>query len=67
MLSNILKSNQPFVIILILFFGAGFWVFSFIDPIGIAIPADNINMPFYDFIAGYIQHNSFSAILIRLY
>jgi hypothetical protein len=64
MLSNILKSNQPFVIILIILFGAGFWVFSFIDPIGIAIPADNINMPFYEFIAGYIQHNSFLAILI---
>ncbi|NOQ26728.1 MAG: hypothetical protein GQ564_15315 [Bacteroidales bacterium] len=64
MLSNILKSNQPFVIILILIFGVGFWVYSFIDPIGIAIPADNINMPFYDFIASYIQHNSFFAILI---
>ncbi|MDA3952962.1 MAG: DUF6427 family protein [Bacteroidales bacterium] len=63
MLSKILKSNQPFVIILILLLGMGFWVPSFIDPLGIAIPTDSINMPFYEFIEGYIQHNSFLGIL----
>jgi hypothetical protein len=64
MFSNILKSNQPFVIILIILIGSGMWIYSFIDPIGISIPVDNMNMPFYNFIAGFLEYNSFMAILI---
>jgi len=64
MLSSILKSNHPFVIILIIFFGLGIWIYSFIDPVGIAIPADKMNMPFYEFIAGKIAFDSVFSILI---
>ena len=64
MLSNILKSNQPFVIILIILSGISLWFYSFIDPIGIAIPSDNMNMPFYDFITGYIAFNSIFSLVI---
>ena len=64
MLSNILKSNQPFVIILIILSGVLLWFYSFIDPLAITIPSDNINMPFYAFITGYIQYNSFFSLLI---
>ena len=64
MLSNILKSNQPFVIVLIILSGTLLWFYSFIDPLAITIPSDSINMPFYEFIAGNIQYNSFLSLLI---
>jgi hypothetical protein len=64
MLSNILKSNQPFVIVLIILSGTLLWFYSFIDPLAITIPSDNINMPFYAFITGHIQYNSFFSLLI---
>ena len=64
MLSNILKSNQPFVIVLIILSGISLWFYSFIDPLGIAIPSDNMNMPFYDFITGYIAFNSIFSLVI---
>lgn len=66
MLSNILKSNQPIVIIFIILSGVLLWFSSFVDPVGITIPSDSINMPFYDLIAKHIQYNSFIALLITI-
>ncbi|HAF31148.1 MAG TPA: hypothetical protein DCG75_19085 [Bacteroidales bacterium] len=66
MLSTILKSNQPIVIVLIILSGILMWIPSFIDPIGTAIPSDNINMPFYEFIAEYVQYNSLLSMFITL-
>ena len=64
MFSNVLKSNHPFVIILIISLGVLLWFFSFINPVGIAIPSDGINMPFYSFISNHIHYNSFTSVFI---
>lgn len=71
MISRFLKSNQPSVIILVILTGVLLWFYSFVDPIGISIPADGINMPFFNFLSSYIQYNSvlalaFTFILILL-
>lgn len=63
MLTNILKSNQPFVIVLIFFTAAMLWTFSFVDPIGITIPADKLTMPLYNLIAGYFPVNTTGSLV----
>lgn len=62
MLSNILKSNQPIVIVLIILTGLLMWIPSFIDPVGMAIPSDQMNMPFYGFIAEHCNYNKFPSL-----
>lgn len=64
MLSKILKSNQPIVIILIILSAILLWLPSFINPIGMEIPSDHFNMPFYNFIAEHIEYNSFVSLMI---
>lgn len=66
MLATILKSNQPIVIVLIILSGLLMWIPSFIDPIGMAIPSDYMNMPFYNFIAEHMPYNSLISMLISL-
>ena len=64
MLVNTLKSNQPFVIIIISLAGLALWLFSFIDPVLIEIPSDQIYYPFYNTISELFSYNSFYSILI---
>jgi len=64
MFLNTLKSNQPLVIVLIILSGILLWFYSILAPIGIAIPSDSFNMPFYEVFAKNLAYNSFLSILI---
>lgn len=67
MLVNTLKSNQPFVIILIIFTSIALWLFSFINPIGINISADTFYTPFYSLVVKVTDYKtSFSVFLTLL-
>jgi len=66
MLVNTLKSNQPFVIVLILLTSISLWIFSFIDSVAISIPSDQLYSPFYNFINNHIDYNSFLSAFITL-
>jgi len=59
-----LKSNQPFVIIIILLIGTSLWFFSFLEPIAIGIPSDDLYTPFYGIINEWIDYNSFLSALV---
>jgi len=63
MLTNILKSNQPFVIVFIFFATVFIWAYSFIEPIGISIPADTLTMPFYSLISEYVLFNAQASLI----
>ncbi len=67
MLVNTLKSNQPYVIVLIIFVSAALWLFSFVNPIGISISTDTFYSPFYSLIVKIIEYKtSFSVFLTLL-
>lgn len=63
MLTNILKSNQPGVIFVLIFSAIILWMSSFIEPIGIQIPTDDLSMPLYNFIMQYLKINSLASVL----
>jgi len=63
MLTNILKSNQPFVIVFIFFATVLIWAYSFIEPVGIGIPTDILAMPFYNLISDYLLINSYTSLI----
>jgi len=64
MFIRVLKSNQPIVIFIIAILIGLLWLSSFIDPIAMKIPADSLNMPFYDLCSHYIPVNSFMSVMI---
>jgi hypothetical protein len=63
MLINILKSNRPGIILFLIFSAVALWVYSFIEPIGIQIPTDDLSMPLYGFIMQHFNTNSFVSVL----
>ncbi|MFC2104078.1 DUF6427 family protein [Bacteroidota bacterium] len=67
MLANILKSNQPFVIVFLVISGAMLWFFSLIEPVAIIIPSDAIKMPFYDIISSNVKYNSVLSLLVTFF
>ena len=67
MLANIFKSNQPIVIVLIVIVGLLLWIYSFIDPVSMSIPSDNLGMPLYEFISSRLVYNSSISIGITLF
>ena len=64
MFIRVLKSNQPIVIFIIAILIGLLWLSSFIDPIAMKIPADSLNMPFYDLCSHYIPVNSFISVMM---
>lgn len=58
MFARVLKSNQPIVFVITLLMGIGLWVFTFIKPIPMSIPSDNMQMPFYRILEGLFNKNS---------
>ncbi|MFC2152417.1 DUF6427 family protein [Bacteroidota bacterium] len=67
MFANILKSNQPFVIVLIVLSGISLWIFSFMEPVAIIIPSDSIRMPFYEVVVNNLKYNSVYSLLITFF
>ena len=63
MISRVLKSNQPFVIVFTILLGVGLWLYSFLEPIPMAIPGDQLKMPFYTFVAGLFSYKSTASII----
>lgn len=63
MLTNILKSNRPAVIFILIISAITLWLYGFIEPVGIKIPADNLYMPLNNFIMQYFEVNSFFSVL----
>ena len=66
MLVNTLKSNQPLVIILIIFTSIALWMFSFINPIGINISADTFYTPFYSLIVKVTDYKTSFSVFLTL-
>jgi len=64
MVSQILKSNQPSALILIILTGLALWFGSFLSPIGMNIPSDGINMPLYELIANGLYKNSVISVVL---
>ncbi|MBI9055321.1 MAG: hypothetical protein JEY96_15970 [Bacteroidales bacterium] len=64
MVSNILKSNQPTALILTTLIGLGLWIGSFLTPIGMNIPSDCMNMPFYEILTNGINKNPLFAVIL---
>ena len=64
MLSNIIKSNQPIVLILIVLTGFLMWFNSFLNPIGMNIPSDTFNMPLYEILTIFLSKNALLSIII---
>ncbi|MBU8892230.1 MAG: hypothetical protein KOO66_05590 [Bacteroidales bacterium] len=64
MISAILKSNRPGVIVLIVFTGILTWGYSFLNPVVIALPLDNFNMPLYSFLAVISPGDSLISVFI---
>jgi len=64
MFSKLLKSNQPLVLVLVIFTGFGLWFASFLHPIGMQIPSDFGNMPLYGFIDHRIPTTSHISVII---
>ncbi|MCB2194304.1 MAG: hypothetical protein KQH79_00495 [Bacteroidetes bacterium] len=63
MLTNILKSNRPAVIFLLIISAIALWLHSFIDPMGIKIPSDNLYIPLNNFMMHYFEVNSLLSVL----
>lgn len=63
MISAILKSNRPGVIVLIVFAGILTWGYSFLYPVVTIIYPDNLNMSLYSFIADIIPVGSQGSVL----
>lgn len=63
MLINILKSNRPSVIFLLVISAIALWLYSFIEPMGIKIPADNLHMPLNNFMMQYFKVNALFSVL----
>jgi len=66
MFIRVLKSNQPVVIFIIAIVISILWLSSLLDPTAMKIPADNLGMPFYDFINSFIPENSLISVLMAL-
>lgn len=66
MLSNIIKSNSPIVLILVALTGVLMWVNSFINPIGMNIPSDAFNMPLYEILTIYLGKNDLLSVILSL-
>ena len=64
MLSNIIKSNSPVVLILVLFTGVLMWINSFVNPIGMNIPSDAFNMPLYEMLTIYLGKNDLVSVIL---
>ena len=64
MISNILKSNQPYVIVLIMIIGILIWFNSLFSSVAMAIPSDQLSMPFYDIFFGAINKNSQVSVIL---
>jgi len=64
MISSILKSNSPGVIIFIVLLGILMWGFSIININLIEFSKDSVNMPLYDFFENIISGNKIISILI---
>ncbi len=63
MVTHILKSNRPAVIFFIICSAILLWLFSFIEPLAIPIPADHLSMPLYSVINENIQVNSTASLV----
>lgn len=63
MISRVLKSNQPFVIVLTILFGVGLWLYSFLEPVPMSIPSDELKMPFYVILSDFFSYKSFASIV----
>lgn len=61
---NVLRSNQPFVIIFIFLSAIGLWIFNFIDPVVGQFAFDKNQTLFYNIISQYFIYNSFGSVLI---
>lgn len=66
MLSNIIKSNSPIVLILVALTGVLMWVNSFINPIGMNIPSDALNMPLYEILTIHLGKNDLVSVMLSL-
>jgi hypothetical protein len=64
MFSRLLKSNQPQVLVLVIFTGLGLWFPSFLNPKCMSIPSDLMSMPLYDSIRSIIPYNSNTSVII---
>ncbi|MGM0406643.1 MAG: DUF6427 family protein [Bacteroidota bacterium] len=60
---NILKSNQPFVIVFILLSAVGLWIFNLIDPVVYEFAFDQNKMIFYNIASQFFSYKSFGSIL----
>ena len=63
MISRILKSNQPIVIVITILLGVGLWIYTFIDPVPMVIPTDHLKMPFYALVSGLFEYKSLASII----
>ena len=59
MLANSAKSNQPFVIIIIVLFGFALWFFTLINPTTTNLPDPSSGMPLFYFIFNILSNNIF--------
>ena len=66
MIARTIKSNQPIAFVITVLIGVGLWIYTFIEPVQMALPSDKIQMPLYIIFSGFMNIKSLFSTLLTL-